>query len=95
VVSRKDEHCDSRDEHNGEAIMQRVSKTVAALVAGLAIFALVTPSIAQRAEDQMSGARAQALHQCNAQAGKLTQYTWGDHQIDNYRACMAQHGQQE
>jgi len=43
----------------------------------------------------MSGARAQALHQCNAQAGKLTQYTWGDHQIDNYRACMAQHGQQE
>ena len=75
--------------------MQRVSKTVAALVAGLAIFALVTPSVAQRAEDQMSGARAQALRQCNAQAGKMSQYTWGDHQIDNYRACMAQHGQQE
>ena len=75
--------------------MQRVSKIVAALVAGLAIFALVTPSVAQRAEDQMSGARAQALRQCNAQAGKMSQYTWGDHQIDSYRACMAQHGQQE
>ena len=74
---------------NGSAKLWRPS------LRGLAIFALVTPSVAQRAEDQMSGARAQALHQCNAQAGKLTQYTWGDHQIDNYRACMAQHGQQE
>ena len=74
--------------------MQRVSKIVAALVAGLAIFALVTPGVAQRAEG-MSSERAQALRQCNAQAGKMSQYTWGDHQIDSYRACMAQHGQQE
>jgi len=25
----------------------------------------------------------------------MSQYTWGDHQIQAYRACMAQHGQQE
>jgi hypothetical protein len=75
-------------------IMQRVSKTVAALVLGLAVSALATPSFAQSSEG-MSGARAQALRGCNKEAGKFTQYTWGDTEITTYRACMTKHGQQE
>ena len=74
--------------------MQRVSKSVAALVLGLAFSMLATPSFAQTSEG-MSGARAQALRQCNAEAGKFKQYTWGDTEISTYRACMTQRGQQE
>jgi hypothetical protein len=43
----------------------------------------------------MSGARAQALRDCNAEAGKYKQYTWGDTQIATYRSSMAKNGQQE
>src|SRR5262249_48013824 len=53
-------------------VMKRVSKTVAALVFGLAVSALATPSFAQRAEG-MSGARAQALEACNKEAGKFVE----------------------
>jgi hypothetical protein len=74
--------------------MQRVSKLMAALVLGLAVTAVATPSFAQRSEG-MSGARAQALQQCNKDAGKFKQYTWGDTEIATYRACMTKHGQQE
>jgi hypothetical protein len=74
--------------------MKRVSKLAAALVLGLAVTALATPSFAQRSEE-MSGARAQALRQCNKDAGKFKQYTWGNTEIDTYRACMAKNGQQE
>jgi hypothetical protein len=75
--------------------MIRANKALAALVLGLAISALATPGFAQRSKDQMSSARAAALRDCNAKAGKFTQHVWGNHQIDIYRACMAQHGQQE
>jgi hypothetical protein len=74
--------------------MIRVSKLLAALVLGLAVSALATPSFAQSSEG-MSSSRAQALRECNVQAGKYKQYTWGDTEITTYRACMAQHGQQE
>ena len=74
--------------------MKRVSKSLAALVLGLAISAVTTPSFAQRS-DEMSGARAQALHTCTGEAGKLIQHVWGDHQIAKYRTCMMQHGQGE
>lgn len=74
--------------------MKRVSKSLAALVVGLAVGALATPSLAQRSEG-MSNERAKALRECNAQAGKFKQYTWGDTEITTYRACMMQHGQQE
>jgi hypothetical protein len=74
--------------------MNRVSKTMAALVVGLSVSALATPTFAQRAEG-MSDARAQALRECTGKAGKLMQYVWGDQQIETYRSCMAQHGQQE
>jgi hypothetical protein len=76
--------------------MFRISKFLAALVVPLAIYALATPSFAQRSEGQItSSARAAAIRDCTSKAGKLKQYTWGDAQIDTYRACMAQHGQRE
>jgi hypothetical protein len=42
-----------------------------------------------------SHATAAAIRDCNVQAGKYKQYLWGDYEIDAYRACMAQRGQQE
>ncbi len=69
-------------------------KQLRGIALGLAIAAtLATPSLAQRAD--MSAGRTQALHQCNATANKYSQSTWGDWQLDEYRACMSQHGQQE
>lgn len=64
---------------------------------GLAIAAVASPSVAQRSENgiHMNSAREQALRECNGVAGKMSQYTWGDHQTQAYRSCMAQHGQQE
>jgi hypothetical protein len=43
----------------------------------------------------MSAARAAALRECNRQASKYPDYLWGDYEIDVYRACMAERGQQE
>jgi hypothetical protein len=74
--------------------MTRVSKTMAALIVGLAISAMATPTFAQRSEGR-SGGRAQALHECNVKAEKFVEHTWGDVEIYTYRSCMAQHGQQE
>jgi hypothetical protein len=48
----------------------------------LAIYALATPSFAS--------ARAAAIRDFTSKARKLKQYTWGDTEIDIYRACMAQ-----
>ena len=73
------------------------NKRIAAIALGLAlsISALASPSFAQRSENHMSAARAQALRECNLAAQKYTQHTWANVQIDTYRACMAEHGQQE
>src|SRR5262249_15485922 len=35
-----------------------------------------------------SSEREKALRDCTAEAGKLRQSTWGDHQIQKYRSCM-------
>jgi hypothetical protein len=43
----------------------------------------------------MSAARAQAMRECNVKAQKYIEHTWGDNEIYTYRACMADHGQQE
>jgi hypothetical protein len=71
------------------------NKRIAAIALGLALFTLASPSFAQRSEQHMSAARAQALRECNLRAQKYTQHTWADVQIYTYRACMAEHGQQE
>jgi hypothetical protein len=43
----------------------------------------------------MDDARMKALQECGAMEKKYTQETWGVQQLDTYRACMAQRGQQE
>jgi hypothetical protein len=77
--------------------MARVKQHLASLALGLAVAAAATPSFAQRSEDQnqMSGSRAQAIRECSVLAQRYPQSTWGDTQGDQYRACMAQHGQRE
>ena len=47
-------------------------------------------------QDGVSRDRAQALRDCNGQVASLKEYTWGGNAPSQiYRACMAQHGQQE
>jgi len=74
--------------------MMRISTLLTALAVTLAASALATPSFAQRSEG-MSSSRVAAIHDCTTKAGKFKQYVWGDYQIDKYRACMAQHHQEE
>jgi hypothetical protein len=80
------------------SIMVGMNKHLAAaLVLGLAVSVLATPSFAQRSdggEAGMSSAREKALRDCNGEAGKMSQGTWGHQQLDNYRTCMAQRGEQ-
>ena len=42
-----------------------------------------------------AGARADAIRECNNDAAKFPEYSWGNHEFDTYRACMAQKGQAE
>ena len=74
--------------------MMRISTLLTALAVTLAASALATPSFAQRSEG-MSSNRAAAIHDCNKQAGKYIEHTWGDVEIYTYRSCMAKHGQEE
>ena len=77
--------------------MVRVNKPMAAVLAlGLASSTLTTLSFAQRSDEGgMSSAREKSLRDCNTEAGKLIQHSWGDHQVQKYRACMMQNGEQE
>ena len=77
--------------------MVRVNKQIVAVLAlGLAIPTLATPTFAQRSDDgRMSDAREKSLRDCNVEAGKMSQHTWGDHQVQKYRSCMMQKGEQE
>ena len=45
--------------------------------------------------DGMSGHRATAIRECNAKAAPFSQSTWGNMSADQYRACMAEHGEAE
>jgi len=83
----------------------------AALLLGLATIATASPSLAtpragahpgHAAHAQtaaiagaMTHRRANALRACNALANTFSQPTYGDMQFDEYRACMAQHGERE
>jgi hypothetical protein len=75
-------------------MIRRNTYGAAALALGLAVSTLATPSFAQRAEDQMSTSRQDALRDCNHKKPQ-SQHTWGHHQIDFYRSCMMQHGEQQ
>src|SRR5262245_24933496 len=81
--------------NRGDTTMIIRNKRIAAIALGLALFTLASPSFGQRREQNLSPARAKALRECNLRAQKYTQHTWADVQIYTYRACMAEHGQQE
>jgi hypothetical protein len=72
-----------------------IHRHLAAVVVALAIASAATPSLAQRADEQTSGARAQAVRECNDMVKGYRQYTWGNHEITQYRTCMNQHGMQQ
>jgi hypothetical protein len=75
--------------------MRIMTKLAAAAALSAAVLATASPSLAQRGEDGMSAPRAKALRECNAEAGKMTQSTSASIQLDMYRACMMQHGEQQ
>jgi hypothetical protein len=72
-----------------------MTKFAAAVALSATVMATASPSLAQRAEDGVSAPRAKALHDCTAVEKKVTQHTSASIPIDTYRACMAQHGEQE
>jgi hypothetical protein len=85
-----------------------VALTLALTVAGAATSALAAqrtthPGYAARAQavpgdfgrDGISGQRAAAIRDCTNTSDKFSQYAWGNRQFDEYRACMAEHGEAE
>jgi hypothetical protein len=72
-----------------------ILKTPAALAFALAVTVLASPGHAQGAGYKISAARAAAIHECSVRASRYVEHTWGDVEIYQYRACMAEHGQQE
>ncbi len=62
---------------------------------GVAIAGTSAPAFAQRFQDGFAPSRAQALHDCSGTAKSYPETTWGNREIDQYRACMMQHRQPE
>jgi hypothetical protein len=54
-----------------------------------------SPSLDLSRPDHVDAARAAAIRTCSGVASRYTEYTWGDMEFQQYRACMAQHGQVE
>ena len=76
--------------------MTNLKKGLAALALAFAVTSLASPSYAQNDGGvRISPQRAQALHECSVRAARYPQYLWGNQEIYTYRACMAEHGQQE
>ena len=67
----------------------------AVLALGLLTIASPAPALAQPNGDRITAGRAAAIRECNRAATQYRQYLWGDFEIDVYRSCMAQRGQQE
>ena len=76
--------------------MINFKKGLAALAVAVAVSTVASPSYAQEGGGvRISQQRAQAIHACNLRAARYPQYLWGNQEIYTYRACMAEHGQQE
>jgi hypothetical protein len=75
--------------------------TVATLVASPAFaqpyhfHGLDRPWVGPHGQIEISAARASALRECNAVAAQYPEYEWGNTEIYQYRACMAEHGEVE
>jgi hypothetical protein len=76
--------------------MINFKKGLAALAVAVAVSTVASPSYAQEGGGvRISQQRAQAIHACSVRAARYPQYLWGNQEIYTYRACMAEHGQQE
>ena len=51
------------------------------------------PIYAEGSADHISATRARTIHECSV--AEPAQYVWGVTEIENYRTCMAGHGQIE
>jgi hypothetical protein len=75
--------------------------TVATLVASPAFaqpyhsHGLDRPWVGPHGQIEISAARASALRECNAIAAQYPDYVWGNMEIYQYRACMAEHHEVE
>ena len=75
--------------------MVTVNGRLAGLALGFAVTAFASPTFAQMSVVDINAARAAAIYACSVVAGRNTEYTWGNMEIHQYRACMAEHGQKE
>ncbi len=77
--------------------MKVVIKHMLMLFLGLAALSIASPVVARpnHRADPMDAARAAAIQACNARARPYIQTTYGNLEIDIYRACMADKGQME
>jgi hypothetical protein len=73
-----------------------IVKRVAMLALGPITIASTAPAFTQTNGDRMTAGRAAAIRECNRAAAKYPNATYGaTFEINVYRACMTQHGQQE
>jgi hypothetical protein len=74
--------------------MNTVNKYLTALIFGLAVTTLASPSFAQRSEDHMSAGRAAAIRECSGEMQKIhREKTVAQNSM--YRSCMMEHGEPE
>jgi hypothetical protein len=66
-----------------------------ALAFAITIVTAASPGSARPLHDGVSAARAAAIHECTARASQYKEYTFGNMEFDQYRGCMAEHGQRE
>ena len=81
---------------SNHSVMERlVFMTKPLIVVALLIAIPASALAAVRAERPpgMSAARATAIHDCNVEAARFSQPTWGVQQISVYRSCMARKDQ--
>ncbi len=73
-----------------------IVKRVAMLALGPITIVSTAPAFTQTSGDRTTAGRAAAIRECNRAAAKYPNATYGaTFEINVYRACMTQHGQQE
>ena len=54
-----------------------------------------TASAAGNDSPQVSAARTASMRECTTRAQRYSEYTWGNMEFQQYRACMSEHRQAE
>jgi len=75
--------------------MANVTHRLAAAAIGLVVIGLAPPAGSQSIDNGVSRGRAAAIRDCSSVEQKYSEPTWGLMEADQYRACMARHGQPE